>query len=170
MALHLASAPKRTTRVLRDSIEDVAPLLGLAEGKGEQRLRRSRPIPVYTFAAADLVAPYRRLSELRAGPDGWRFLLRQGKRSWLADLRAAEGSVTLNQVLGGSAAKRFADAYRFARKAVEGDSELRLVKLASARMEALWLMGETDLFVDLDSEEPILCGPELLAGVVRRRV
>jgi hypothetical protein len=175
MALQLPPAERRTTRVLKDAIDDIVPLLRLDEGRrdksGQWHLRRSRPVPVYTFAAADLVAPYRRLSELRDAPDGWRFLLRHDKRSWLADLRAAGGGVTLNQVLGGAQAERFAAAHRYALRTVKDDAQLRLIRLASARMEALWLAGKTDRFVDLSFDgEPILCGIEMLIAVVRRRV
>jgi hypothetical protein len=175
MALILRAAPRNGPSQLKAGIEAMTPLdakpdgEAAAAGPAPRRLRRSRTVPLYLFTVADLVSPYRRLSELSEGPDGWRYLLREGGRNLVADLRVAGRGLVLNQLLSGALADRFAVAWRFVAETFLADAELRLLKFPGARMEALWLAGESDLFVDLSFDRrPAYSGPDWLALAAHR--
>lgn len=173
MALHIRTPPKGAATLLSKALEkfpDIFDAPGDSDGRRRVRVRRrrSRPIPLYNLVPAQLLGPYRRLAEVAGKASGWRYLLTRKEQLWYADLRCGEKGLTLNQVVGGAQADRFAIACRRASEEAPAGSDLRVVRMPSTRFQALWLAGKSDLFIDLDfAEDPVLSGPELLQTAFR---
>jgi hypothetical protein len=137
---------------------------GLSADEAEADPIRPLPgVPIHTLKPSQLLGPYHRLSEVAGGATAWRYPVRRGDENWYVDFRLSVSGPVFNQLVGGRAAARFMIAGAFAQISAPEGASLRILRLPTARFQALWLAGEEDLFIDLAfSGKPSLSGPELL--------
>ena len=171
MALILVRSPRGAAAKLAELVEQTGLGVSIPDRKSKSPrpgrsapVRRSRAIPIYSLTARDLAEAPEVLSRQHSKPSGWRYLLFQGEKCWFVDFRIGTTGLVVNQIVRGSAPERFVAACRFVEEQESGlHGELRVLRIPTRRVSALWIAGKEDLFVDLDADQPRFADAKFLA-------
>lgn len=177
MTLTLARAPKSGPLLLAHAIQGlgVTKIAAAIDKDQAAFIRRdlevdaSRPVAIYHATLEQLTK--------KAGPRtsafsriGWRYLLLQEDRLWVADLRVHGRRLRFGRLIAGEVAERFAVACRLIETMAELDGEVRLLTAPLPAQSALWVAGwGPSIFVDLaGADELVASDREYLTKLAAR--
>lgn len=146
-------------------------LMSSGDTGGSVPVEISRPLPLYILNLADLRNDPKPLT--RANRVGWRYLVERGDISEFADLYCEDdGGVTFGSLSRGSVARQLEKAAECAYDVALGKDErtLRILEVPALSSSALWLAGNTDVFIPFRAREPLKSvrpEPDFLRDLVR---